>query len=306
VKALRFERTGDLSCLQLVELPMPRAGSDEVLVRVRAAGINRSDVSNVLGAHAYTTLPRVPGRDFAGLLPSGEEVWGSGAELGFRRDGTHAEYVLVPRAALAPKPRALSFEQAAACGVPYVTAWNLLEHARVGKGNKLLVIGAAGGVGSATMHLARLRDAHAAGAIRAKQGSGLEFAHRDAAIQDLTPAEPLAHSWDVIVDTTGRFLAPSISALARGGRVVVMVSPGQGSEPVPVRDLYRREASIVGVNSLLYSAAECGELLRRLASHFESGALRAPERIQPHPLGTEAYAALKGGASGKFVFTFGE
>ena len=306
MKALRFERTGDLSYLQLVELPTPRAGSDEVLVRVRAAGINRSDVSNVLGAHAYTTPPRVPGRDFAGVLPSGEEVWGSGAELGFRRDGTHAEYVLVPRTALAPKPRALSFEQAAACGVPYVTAWHALELARAQEGAKVLVIGAAGGVGSATVQLARLRGAKAAGAIRAKQRSGLELAHADASIRDLTPAEPFASSWDVIVDTTGRFLAASVAALARGGRVVVMVSPGQGTEPVPVRELYRREGSVVGVNSLLHSAVECGELLRSLAPHFESGALRAPERIQPHPLGTDAYAALKAGASGKFVFTFAE
>ena len=305
MKALRFERTGDLSYLQLVELPTPRAASDEVLVRVRAAGINRSDVSNVLGAHAYTTVPRIPGRDFAGVTPSGEEVWGSGAELGFRRDGTHAEYVLVPRAALAPKPRALSFEQAAACGVPYVTAWHALELARAQAGAKILVIGAAGGVGSATVQLARLRGAATAGAIRAKQGSGLEFAHADASIQDLTPGDPLASSWDVIVDTTGRFLAASVTALARGGRVVVMVSPGQGTEPVPVRDLYRREASIVGVNSLLHSAVECGELLRRLTPHFESGALRAPERLQRHPLGTEPYAALKAGGSGKFVFTFG-
>jgi NADPH2:quinone reductase len=306
VKALRFERTGDLSNLQLVELPTPRAGADEVLVRVRAAGINRSDVSNILGSHPYTTVPRVPGRDFAGVAPSGEAVWGTGAELGFRRDGTHAEYVLVPEKALAPKPRALSFEQAAACGVPYVTAWHALEHARVAGGSNVLVIGATGGVGSAAMQLARLRGANAEGAIRAKQGSGLEFTQSDAPIQDLTPAGPLARSWDVIVDTTGRWLAAAIGALARGGRVVVMVSPGEGTEPVPVRDLYRREASIVGVNSLLYPATECAELLRRLAPHFESGTLRAPERIQPHPLGTHAYAALKSGASGKFVFTFGE
>ncbi|TMG73570.1 MAG: zinc-binding alcohol dehydrogenase family protein, partial [Betaproteobacteria bacterium] len=292
------------------ELPTPRAGADEVLVRVRAAGINRSDVSNVLGSHPYTTVPRVPGRDFAGVTSSGEAVWGTGAELGFRRDGTHAEYVLVPAKALASKPRALSFQQAAACGVPFVTAWHALEHARVGEGATLLVIGAAGGVGSAAIQLARLRGAKVEGAVRVKQGSGLEFAHRDAPIQDLTPAEPpaepLARSWDAIVDTTGRWLAPSIGALARGGRVVVMVSPGAGTEPVPLRDLYRREASIVGVNSLLYPAAECAELLRRLTPHFESGALRAPERLQPRPLGSEPYLALKDGASGKFVFTFGE
>ena len=306
MKALRFERMGELSYLQLAELPTPRAGADEVLVRVRAAGINRSDVSNVLGSHPYTTVPRVPGRDFAGVTSSGEAVWGTGAELGFRRDGTHAEYVLVPAKALAPKPRALSFQQAAACGVPFVTAWHALEHARVGEGTTLLVIGAAGGVGSAAIQLARLRGAKVEGAVRAKQGSGLELAHRDARIQDLTPAEPLARSWDAIVDTTGRWLAPSIGALARGGRVVVMVAPGAGTEPVPLRDLYRREASIVGVNSLLYPGAECAELLRRLTPHFESGALRAPERIQLRPLGTEPYAVLKSGASGKFVFTFGD
>ena len=306
MKALRFERMGELSYLQLAELPTPRAGADEVLVRVRAAGINRSDLSNVLGSHPYTTVPRVPGRDFAGVTPSGEAVWGTGAELGFRRDGTHAEYVLVPEKAVAPKPRALSFQQAAACGVPFVTAWHALEHARVGEGATLLVIGAAGGVGSAAMQLARLRGAKVEGAVRAKQGSGLELAHRDARIQDLTPAEPLARSWDAIVDTTGRWLAPSIGALARGGRVVVMVSPGAGMEPVPLRDLYRREASIVGVNSLLYPAAECAELLSRLTPHFESGALRAPERLQPRPLGSEPYLALEARASGKFVFTFGE
>ena len=156
MKALRFERMGELSYLQLAELPTPRAGADEVLVRVRAAGINRSDVSNVLGSHPYTTVPRVPGRDFAGVTSSGEAVWGTGAELGFRRDGTHAEYVLVPAKALAPKPRALSFQQAAACGVPFVTAWHALEHARVGEGATLLVIGAAGGVGSSLVQLAKL------------------------------------------------------------------------------------------------------------------------------------------------------
>jgi NADPH:quinone reductase len=306
VKALRFERMGELSYLQLAELPTPHAGADEVLVRVRAAGINRSDVSNVLGSHPYTTVPRVPGRDFAGVTSSGEAVWGTGAELGFRRDGTHAEYLLVPEKALAPKPRALSFEQAAACGVPYVTAWHALEHARVGNGSNVLVIGATGGVGSVAMQLARLRGAKAEGAIRAKQGSGLEFTQGDARIQDLTPAGPLAGSWDVIIDTTGRWLAPSIGALARGGRVVVMVAPGAGTEPMPVRDLYRREASIVGVNSLLYPAGECAELLRRLTPYFESGALRAPERLQAHRLGTEPYLALKDGASGKFVFAFGE
>jgi NADPH:quinone reductase-like Zn-dependent oxidoreductase len=289
VKALRFERTGDLAHLELVEAPTPAAGQDEVLVEVKAAGVNRSDLSNVMGNHRYTTLPRVPGRDFAGVLAhSGEPVWGTGAEFGFTRDGSHAAYLVIPSAAVARKPRALSFIQAAACGVPYVTAWHALEQARVGKGTKLLVLGAAGAVGSAAVHLARLRAADVQGAVRA----------------DLKAGEPLQGTWDVIFDTTGHWLAPAIAALERHGRVVVIVAPGEGKEHVPIRELYRREASIVGVNSLLYSPAECARLLRELAPHFESGALRASERISPSPLGIEPYAALKAGRGGKFVFSF--
>jgi len=289
VKALRFERTGDLAHLQLVEAPSPAPGRDEVLVEIKAAGVNRSDLSNVLGNHRYTTLPRIPGRDFAGVLAhSGEPVWGTGAEFGFTRDGSHAEVLLVPAAAVARKPRALSYTQAAACGVPYVTAWHALEQARVGKGTKLLVIGAAGAVGSAAVHLARLRGAKVQGAVRA----------------DLKAGEPLEGKWDAVFDTTGYWLAPAIAALERHGRVVVIVAPGEGAQSVPIRELYRREASIVGVNSLLYSPAECARLLRELTPHFESSALRAPERITTCPLGIEPYAALKAGRGGKFVFSF--
>jgi NADPH:quinone reductase len=289
VKALRFERTGDLAHLELVEVPKPAPGKDEVLVEIKAAGLNRSDLSNVMGNHRYTTLPRIPGRDFAGVLAhSGEPVWGTGAEFGFTRDGSHAEVLVVPSAAVARKPRALSFVQAAACGVPYVTAWHALEQARVGKGAKLLVIGAAGAVGSAAVQLARLRGAEVRGAVRA----------------DLKAGEPLHGKWDIVFDTTGHWLAPAISALERHGRVVVIVSPGEDTQNVPIRELYRREASIVGVNSLLYSPAECARLLRELAPHFESGALRAPERIAPSPLGVEPYAALKAGRGGKWVFSF--
>ena len=85
---------------------------------------------------------------------------------------------------------------------------------------------------------------------------------------------------------------------------IVIVAPGEGTQNVPIRELYRREASIVGVNSLLYSPAECARLLRELTPHFESGALRASERITTCPLGIEPYAALKAGRGGKFVFSF--
>ena len=133
MKALRISQFGGLENLELCELSQPHPGADEVLVQVKAAGLNSSDVSNVLGKHPYTTLPRIPGRDFAGVVVEGpdalmgKEVWGTGKEFGFTRDGAHSEFIVVPIDAVALKPATLSFAQAAACGVAYTTAWSAVE-----------------------------------------------------------------------------------------------------------------------------------------------------------------------------------
>jgi NADPH:quinone reductase len=98
-------------------------------VRVMAASINPSDVKNVAGAMRQTTPPRIPGRDFAGVLevgPSewiGAEVWGTGGDTGFTRDRTHAEMIAVQVASLRRKPETLSFDEAASVGLNYVAAW---------------------------------------------------------------------------------------------------------------------------------------------------------------------------------------
>jgi NADPH:quinone reductase len=135
MRALRFEKTGSLNELSIRELPIPTPIAGEVLVQIKATAINPSDVKNVLGKMHETTLPRIPGRDFAGVVVSGSDelsgasVFGSGGNLGFGRDGSHAEYVVVPASAVLPMPGNLSFEQAAGIGVPYVTAWAALANA---------------------------------------------------------------------------------------------------------------------------------------------------------------------------------
>src|ERR1700746_1034685 len=102
MRALRFEQTGSLSELKLDDIPRPIPKMGEVLIHVRAAAINPSDIKNVLGKMHETTLPRTPGRDFSGTVVAGppqllgQSVFGSGGDLGFRRDGTHAEFVVVP------------------------------------------------------------------------------------------------------------------------------------------------------------------------------------------------------------------
>jgi NADPH:quinone reductase-like Zn-dependent oxidoreductase len=135
MRALKFNQTGSLDNLCIEEVPMPIPAAGELLVQVKAAAINPSDVKNVQGKMHETTVPRVPGRDFAGTVVKGpneflgRSVFGSGGNLGFGRDGSHAEYLAVPVTAVIPLPTNLSFEQAAGIGVTYMTAWAALVNA---------------------------------------------------------------------------------------------------------------------------------------------------------------------------------
>src|SRR6218665_679788 len=170
--ALQFTEKGNLDSLKHVEVPTPTAGAGEILVEIRAAGLNPSDVKNVLGRFPYTTVPRIPGRDFAGVVvdgPSdllGRAVWGTGKGLGFTRDGSHASHIALAARDVAFKPEALSFAQAASCGVPFTTAWDALERTGVKAGTTLLVIGANGAVGDAAVNLAKARGAQVLAAVR--------------------------------------------------------------------------------------------------------------------------------------------
>ncbi len=129
MKALRFAEFGPPSVLRIEDVAIPEPGEGEALVHVKAAAINPSDIGNVAGRFKNTTLPRTPGRDFAGVVVKGtrhgEEVWGSFPKLGIVRDGSHAEYVVVPAETLSLKPKSSSMAQAAPIGVPYITAWRL-------------------------------------------------------------------------------------------------------------------------------------------------------------------------------------
>src|SRR5580704_15458683 len=150
MKAITFSRFGSPDVLAFAEVPSPLPGHGEALVRVEAASINPSDVKNVAGAMSQTTLPRVPGRDFAGVVEAGPsewigaEVWGTGGDTGFTRDGTHAQLIGVPVASLRRKPKTLSFEEAASVGVNYMAAWCGIEAAGLESGETVLLIGAGG------------------------------------------------------------------------------------------------------------------------------------------------------------------
>ena len=318
--ALRFDTTGSLDGLELKDVPSPDPELDEVVVRVVAAGLNPSDVKNVEGYFPYTTLPRTPGRDFSGVVARGPAelvgaaVWGTGKELGFTRDGTHAEYLALPRSAISPKPVSLGFEAAATVGVPYTTAWSALERGSAGAGTTVLVIGAAGAVGKATMDLATWRGAHVVGAVRRREQANALGAHGRHAVHVEHPAalSDAARSVfpggaEVIVDTTGHYLEASVSALAREGRIAVIAAPSGGRVELPVLSLYRRGGVVVGINSLLYDSTACAKILDRIAMGFEDGKLHAPSGFTTTPFSRAltAYTAVRAGNAGKHVLVMG-
>ncbi len=316
MQALQFSATGSLDTLQLHDLPKPVPAAGEVLVEVRASGVNPSDIKNVLGLFPYTTGPRIPGRDFAGVVVAGPDellgqaVWGgTGKGFGFYQDGCHAQYVVVPANAVAALPKSLSFAQAATCGVPFITAWDALERSQVKAGTRFLIIGA-GAVAKAAQALAQARGAKVVMAARRA-----EVVH-DLQAQGITafelsedgqlPEQARQHfdqqAPEVIFETTGFWLAAAVNTVDTLGRIAIIAAPQDGVISLSSLNLYRRGGSIVGINSLLYSLEECAQMLKRIGAAFDAG-LPAPRGFVELPLAqaVAAYQQVSAGAAEKIV-----
>lgn len=317
MRALRFSSLGDLGSLKLMDLPEPEAAAGEALIQVHAAGLNPSDVKNVLGRFPYTTLPRTPGRDFAGTVvagPSewvGRDVWGTAPDVGFTRDGSHADFMTLPTAALVEKPKGLSFAQAASCGVPYITAWDALERSGVAAGTRVVVIGAGGSVGGAALAMAKARGADAIAAVRkpqqadllAREGFRTMLLESEVAFEQAM-REAFPGGAEAVFDTTGFWLPAAIKVLAPFGRIAVIAAPVDGHVRVPVLDLYRKGGSIAGVNSLLHNVAATSRIIARITTEFESGRLAPPKQPAENAFDAAiaSYEAVNAGATDKIVF----
>lgn len=310
MRAVVIRQFCDPEQLRVEEVSQPQPGQGEALIKIHAAGINPSDVKNAQGHMAGTTLPRIPGRDFAGVLvtgPAGMEgraVWGTGGDIGFTRDGSHAEYMVIPAAALLDKPPGLSMESAGAAPLTFVTAWSaIVSGAAIGASDTALILGAAGGVGSAAVQIARFLGANVLAAVRGREQEG---AARDSGATQVidTSTENLVnrvraltngHGADVVFDTTGYLFADAIEAAAHGARLCVISAPPDGNVTFNLRSLYRKELRVIGVDTRSLGVIDCSRLLKAMAQGFNDGKLRA---VAPHtyPLerAPEAYAeALK-------------
>jgi NADPH:quinone reductase len=308
MQALRFERFGPPSVLSLEELPMPELRSGEVLVEVRASAINPSDVKNVAGQFQQTTLPRTPGRDYAGVVVDGdarrgEEVWGSGAGFGVIRDGAQAEYVVVPADSLSRKPSNLTMEQAAAIGVPYLAAWSaLIDAADLQSGETLLVIGVSGAVGRAATQIAHWKNARVIGADISAGNPSKADAIINTTSQDLRK-EVFAltdnNGADVVLDAVGgAMFEPALRSLRVGGRQIAVTSTGERRVSFDLIDFYHNQSHLIGVDTMKLSDTQIAELLDQLRAGFEEGLLQPPA-ITTWPLGraVEAYQAVEKGVS---------
>ncbi len=319
MRALRFTGFGDPGVLRVDEVADPVATADEVVVRVEAASVNPSDVKNVAGGMDWTVLPRTPGRDFAGVVVSGPPewegvaVWGTGGDTGFSRDGSHAELMSVPVAALARKPDRLSFDEAATVGVNFVTAWyGLVETAHLMAGEAVAVFGVTGGVGGAVAQIAHALGARVIGVGRRPPGPDTpaasiidDFLSFDAAqvaarITHLTGGKGA----EVVFDAVGGATTPSaLASLARRGRLVVISAAESPVVEINLRDLYRNETRILGVDSGKLSMIDSARLLERMAPYFESGAFRPLPIAATYPLddAPTAYRAVADHTVGRVV-----
>jgi NADPH2:quinone reductase len=306
MSALRFEVFGPPSKLSLQQIEVPQPKADEVLVRVHAAAINPSDVKNVAGLFD-ASLPRTPGRDFAGIVMEGgrlkgAEVWGSGAGFGMLRDGAHAQYVVLPADWVSLKPANLSMEQAAAVGAPYVAAWCALMRAGgLRSSETILITGALGAVGRAATQIAHWKKARVIGADVTTAASDLDvfidLRDKDlpSEVKALTAGKGATLSLDAV---GGAVFELSLKSLGLDGRQIAITSVGSRRVEFDLVDFYRNRLRLVGVDTAKLAGEDIAQIMNELRVGFEQGYL-TPAAIRTWPLerAVEAYTAVAAGES---------
>jgi NADPH:quinone reductase len=320
LKAIQIRKFGEpADVVKLVDIaPAPRVDG-EVRIKVEAAGINPSDVANIRGLFPDTRLPRVVGRDFAGQIvegPShliGQKVWGSGGDIGFTRDGAHAEFIIVPLSAASPRPENLNAEQAAVVGVPFSTAYMSLENARLVPGEWVLISGAAGAVGSAALELVKALGGRTIALVRDKtQSPMLDMSKVEAVatsepdnIAEVVRAATGGRGVDIALNGVGASVfQPMMASLAEGGRMAVYsVSFGGRDVKVDLFPLYRKRQELIGINSIPLDAVRAAGILTKLVPLFESGRLNPPRVAERYLLAdaVKAYERVRS-AQGKVAF----
>jgi NADPH2:quinone reductase len=317
MKAIRVHEFGGPEQLRFEAVPDPHPDRDQLVVELRAIGVNPVDTYIRTGTHARKPeRPYIPGGDGAGIvLEVGAAVrrYAVGDRVYVEGDssGTYAERVLCRESQLHPLPPAISFAQGAAMGVPYGTAYRaLFQIAGAKRGETVLVHGASGGVGLATVQLA-----HAAGltvfgtagtdagrALVRAQGADAVFAHGEADLSRQVQERTAGRGVDLILEMlANRNLAEDLRLLAHRGRVVVVGN--RGTIDIKPRDLMSRDATIHGMMLFNATEEERASIHAALVAGLEDGTLR-PVIGREFALAEAARAhsaILEAGAHGKMI-----
>ena len=317
MKAIRVRAFGPPEAMRLEEVPDPAPGRGQVLVRIRAAGVNPVETYIRSGAYARRpALPYTPGNDAAGIVDAvgdgvrgvtpGDRVYTSETVT-----GAYAELALCDASRVHPLPANVSYAQGAAVGVPCATAWRaIFQRARAVPGETVLVHGASGGVGIAAVQIARasgLRVFGTAGtaegiALVLRVGAHAVFDHRSEGHMEEAVAATGDRGFDVILEMLSNVnLARDLKTLAMGGRVVVIGS--RGTVEIDPRDTMARDSSIVGMSLFNMPDADRAVVHAALVAALESGTLRPViGRELPLSAAPESHdAVMAPGAKGKIV-----
>jgi len=309
--------------LRLVERPRPTPGPGEVLVRIRGSGLNPLDTKIRAGAaaHARHPFPAILGIDLAGVVEQvgpgvdgfrpGDEVYGMTGGVGGLQ-GSLADYAAVDASLLARKPANLSMREAAALPLAIITAWEgLVDRAQVRSGQKVLVLGGAGGVGHVAVQIALARGAEVFAAdnpkradfLRSLGATPIDYARP---VEDYVREHTGGLGFDIVYDTVGgSSLDAAFQAVRRHGHVVSAL--GWGTHALaPLSFKGATYSGIFTLDPLLSGEdrAHHGAVLAEAARLAEAGKLRP--RLDPRPFSLEtvedAYAAITGKtAEGKVV-----
>src|SRR6516165_11309610 len=317
MKAIRVNAFGEPKVLRLEDMPTPKPGPGELLVRIHATGVN--PVETYIRAGTYARLPELPytpGNDGAGVV---EQVGGDVTEFkaadrvytAASLTGTYAEFALCRKEQVHPLPANVSFAQGAAIGTPYATAYRgLLQRAVAKAGETVLVHGASGAVGTAAVQLARadgLRVFGTAGSdqglkLAREQGAHEVFDHRALEHFEQIMKATGGRGVDVIVEMLANVnLGNDLTILAKGGRVVIIGS--RGPVEIDPRNTMQRDADVRGMILPNTPPQEMASIHAALVAGLENGTLR-PVIGKEFALAEAAEAhraVMKPGALGKIV-----
>jgi len=322
MKAIRVHEYGGPAVMKLEEIPDAKPGSGEVVVRVRAAGVNPVDAYIHTGTYARKpALPYTPGQDGAGDIlavgagvkdfKAGDRVYICGVGNTVAGAGTYAELALCVPSQLHPLPARVSFAQGAALGVPYCTAYRaLFQRACAKPGETVLVHGATGGVGIACVELAHARGLTVIGsggtdaglaAVR-EHGADVVVNHRQPAYTDEITRATGGQGVNLIVEMAAHVnLDRDLGLLAKHGRVVVVGN--RGKTEIDARQAMGRDAAILGMTLFNVNEVDFIEIHAALIAGLTNGTLNpVVGREIPLAEATRAHeGVMEPGALGKIV-----